>query len=395
VPDASVTDDASAIDATAKGDSSTSGCAVCSAGHCEAACAAGTIACGSGTPPTCVDPMNDPGNCGGCGHTCPSGQGCLQGVCAASCFAGPSSGCAPASGGPSSDAGVNCSFCGANYTACGLSCADLGSDPRNCGACGTQCAAGQSCQSGVCKPLCAGGGVCAGGVCGGSCPAGQTECGGGTNATGSCVDTQTDSSNCGGCGKQCPAGEACAQGVCAASCGATAHSGCAGSPGGPSPDGGMNCSYCGQNYTACGVYCVDLGSDPTHCGACGVACGPGQICTAGTCGPICPNQGVCANGVCLSSCPAGSMQCAATGMGNATPSCTNVASDPGNCGACGNVCPQGEACFAGQCVAACGATGAVDASAPAADGGTASGGGGGPADAHVGGGPADAQLGGG
>ncbi len=39
---------------------------VCSGGACGASCGAPTIQCGA----TCVDPRNDPANCGGCGLTC-------------------------------------------------------------------------------------------------------------------------------------------------------------------------------------------------------------------------------------------------------------------------------------------------------------------------------------
>ncbi len=39
---------------------------VCSAGICGASCGAPTIQCGT----TCVDPRNDPANCGGCGFAC-------------------------------------------------------------------------------------------------------------------------------------------------------------------------------------------------------------------------------------------------------------------------------------------------------------------------------------
>src|SRR5689334_10047997 len=54
-----------------------------------------------------------------------------------------------------------------------------------------------------------------------SCASGQTTC------SGACVDTQTDSKNCGTCGTKCDPGASCAAGKCKcpgtrADCGATA-----------------------------------------------------------------------------------------------------------------------------------------------------------------------------
>ena len=42
-----------------------------------------------------------------------------------------------------------------------------------------------------------------------------------------------------------------------------------------------NCSSCGG--AQCGGACVDLGSDPSNCGACGVVCTASQSCSSGTC----------------------------------------------------------------------------------------------------------------
>ncbi len=79
-------------------------------------CSLGEQECGA----SCVNPSNDPGNCGTCGHVCPVGQVC--------------------------SAGGNCSVaCDANLTLCGGRCLDLTSDPDHCGGCGT------SCSSGICE----------------------------------------------------------------------------------------------------------------------------------------------------------------------------------------------------------------------------------------------------
>src|SRR5690606_21066757 len=77
-----------------------------------------------------------------------------------------------------------------------------------------------------------------------------------------CVNTMTDSMNCGAIGNACAPGETCSGGVC----------GCAG---GPSCAAGQGC---------CGGACVALTSDAMNCGACGTVCGGNAPnCQAGTC----------------------------------------------------------------------------------------------------------------
>lgn len=90
-----------------------------------ATCDQGQIRCSN----TCVDPRTDQNNCGACGHTCPSGQVCNQGVCS----------------------------CPSGKTLCGDKCADLGWDNANCGSCWHKCdpSSGKnnksSCKTGVCQ----------------------------------------------------------------------------------------------------------------------------------------------------------------------------------------------------------------------------------------------------
>ncbi len=88
------------------------------------------------------------------------------------------------------------------------------------------------------------------------------------------------------------------------------------------------------------------------CGTCGsyVCCGNGLTCcgstctdlahdfnNCGACGHACPQpgpyeSGACVNGHCVYTCVEGAVRCNGT--------CTSLYSDPNNCGACGNVCPD-------------------------------------------------------
>jgi hypothetical protein len=83
---------------------------------------------------------------------------------------------------------------------------------------------------------------------------------------------------------------------------------------------------------------VDTDTDPQHCGGCAIAC-------------AFPNANVgCAGGKCtLTSCVNGFSDC----NKNPTDGCeAALATDPKNCGACGNVCPMGgngASCMNGVC----------------------------------------------
>jgi hypothetical protein len=70
----------------------------------------------------------------------------------------------------------------------------VATDTQNCGACGTKCATGATCN-----------GTCA-------CPGAQQVCGG------ACVDTKADAQNCGACGTKCGADETCSAGSCVPTC---------------------------------------------------------------------------------------------------------------------------------------------------------------------------------
>jgi len=133
-----------------------------------------------------------------------------------------------------------------------------------------------------------------------TCPEGQTLCGT------ECVDLTT-SSDCGACGNQCVAANGiadCVGGHCAI---ATCDNGFADCDGDPA-------NGCEAN----------VGSDPANCGFCGHECTVAN----GTAG--------CALGQCtIASCAPGFADCDETPVDGCE---TDTATNPSNCGACGNDC---------------------------------------------------------
>ncbi|MBI4699937.1 MAG: choice-of-anchor L domain-containing protein [Deltaproteobacteria bacterium] len=89
--------------------------------------------------------------------------------------------------------------------------------------------------------------------------------------------------------------------------------------------------------TLCDDKCVSTDSDPQHCGGCGQACAPGQV---------------CAQGKCSLECVGGTTKCA--------DACVSIQSDPKHCGGCGQACPEGQGCFAGKCALGCEQAGGTD-----------------------------------
>jgi hypothetical protein len=141
--------------------------------------------------------------------------------------------------------------------------------------------------------------------------------------------------------------------------------------GGPAGTGGL--VVCPAGYVVCGVDCVDLSTDRSHCGACGNACLPGALCEDGACELACEPGltdcfGLCVNtsadrrfcGSCDVACGVGQLcedgECVLGCQSPLVPCgdvCTSLDTDPENCGACNNLCPRlpsaDATCTAGAC----------------------------------------------
>src|SRR5262245_27653151 len=95
------------------------------------------------------------------------------------------------------------------------------------------------------------------------------------------------------------------------------------------------------------------GEDSEPPGACPGATLCGDHCTniasdpdnCGKCGNACAAGEVCSVGLCAVVCSGGSTQC--------DDRCVDIASDPENCGACGKACAPAELCSAAQCSQVC------------------------------------------
>lgn len=221
----------------------------------EVGCSEGYQLCGA----TCVDTMNDPTSCGGCGgpdSVCTTGEACVMGTC--TCKQGPT-----------------IMMCGQGMN---TACSDISKSQANCGGCDMPCAPlamggqAQSCIASACT-ACGGEGQtccdpnqfpvlpngCAPGLsCGGTAGSADAKCvcgEGSTNCGDGCADLTTSNANCGMCGNACAGGETCV----------TA--------------GGMTaCEPCGRLGEVC---CERFGI--AVCGG-GLACGPDDTCVLGNAG---------------------------------------------------------------------------------------------------------------
>ena len=297
---------------------------------------------------------SDPRNCGRCGHDCThlpnvkaSGVSCRSGECALA-----ADGCAPGFSHCSASSDDGCET-------------DL-SRASNCGNCGKTCATSEKCAP-------AGGSF----VCANSCPSTAPQvCGG------ACVNTTTDSQNCGGCNIRCS--KACIGDTCAECtpgtdlCVGAIHSRCS-DAGKWVPDGGSQCKA--QNGASCNVpsecqsgYCVSGVCCNTACAGNCMSCAQADTGKSnGSCAPItagitapagqCPesNPTTCGNdGKCD-----GSGRCRKWGI---TTTCREPACDSGGklipqatctgTGSCGQPqaveCPNHFACKNVSCSTACG-----------------------------------------
>ncbi len=209
--------------------------------------------------------------------------------------------------------------CNARQTLCEGRCVNTAFAPRNCGACGVVCEAGQKCAKGVCGgPGAANGNATASNSATPTCDAPKTLC------EGRCVNTAVAPRNCGACGVVCEAGQKCVKGVCGGAGNANANA---------SANTSNNATpTCNAPKTLCEGRCVNTAVAPRNCGACGVVCEAGQKCVKGVCG------GAGTSGV---NCNAPKTLCGGR--------CVNTAIAPRNCGACGVVCTGGQVCRAGAC----------------------------------------------
>ena len=375
------------------------------AGDCEEDddCEDGYVCCDG----TCVDPQYDRHHCGACGFVCPAGKECCDGYCVSLLTAGNCGAC-----GLTCPTGACCRngycVCAGGYPPCDGECPDYSRDPDNCGTCGTRCDEDEECRHGECEPTgedceedddcpdgyaccdeacydvendpthcgsCEGaclydavtctvpicehgecgsmpapdgsecseddpyyrccGGYCVNlyddpdhcGCCGYACKHGYTCCAGE-----GCYDLQTDPGHCGHCDNRCEMGESCVGGTCQ-----------------PTGDTGTGCTedtHCNEGYLCCDGYCTDVLSNPDHCGACDELCqndGPpcqGVRSTSGAAGTYPPEERhACAPDESYFLCCEGS--------------CTDVLSDPLNCGDCGLTCAEGQECAGGYCTGTC------------------------------------------
>ena len=154
----------------------------------------------------------------------------------------------------------------------------------------------------------------------------------------------------------CDDGESCLEGVCV------------------DEGEGFGFEECAADELRCDGECVNIASDPEHCGACFEACQEGDACVEGVCevadcadgeelcdgqcvdvtsseehcgqcGVSCGGDQFCDDGICEDVpivCDAGELVCQGQ--------CVDPSVDVEHCGGCGNACGDGQICEAGSCV---------------------------------------------
>ena len=137
--------------------------------------------------------------------------------------------------------------------------------------------------------------------------------------------------------------------------------------------GGGGGAGCASGLTLCSGSCVNLATDPLHCGTCSTQCGTNQACLDSACVYKCPISEKMCNGECVDItsddtncgdcgivCQSGkrciSRNCqpvCTSAQTLCSGSCVDVNTDPNNCGTCGNACSPSQACSAGVCTLVC------------------------------------------
>jgi hypothetical protein len=293
---------------------------------------------------------SDPLNCGTCGRVCPSGAACVLGVCTYTVL--------PTTCVPVSLTETKCDGKDDNCNGLIDEGFNLAGDPLNCGACGRVCGAGQYCALGHCTLL----------VPASSCTPVAESCNYSDDNCNMVIDEGynllTDNLNCGLCGHACGSGQYCNNGHCAllvpmSVCTPVAES----------------CNGIDDNCNGVIDEGYNLLTDNLNCGTCGFACGSGQTCISGKCtltgggggctAPLALCGGVCVNtqadnlncGGCGITCGSGktcsSGSCITTSctapLSLCGSACVNLLTDASNCGLCGNTCFSGQTCSSGSC----------------------------------------------